>query len=97
MLQLIGRDLCPFFRINEHEVGHPAGYKPLMVLDVWEHAFIKVSSPLISFFFGLDRVALLTSDSCSPCQDYAPAERPKYIDAFLKQANWEIAEARFQE
>lgn len=28
------------FWINEHDAGHPAGCKPLLVLDVFEHAFI---------------------------------------------------------
>jgi superoxide dismutase, Fe-Mn family len=26
--------------INEHDVGHPAGLNPLLVLDVFEHAFM---------------------------------------------------------
>ncbi len=26
--------------INEHEVGHPAGCRPILVMDVFEHAFI---------------------------------------------------------
>jgi Fe-Mn family superoxide dismutase len=26
--------------INEHETGHPAGCIPLLILDVFEHAFI---------------------------------------------------------
>ena len=26
--------------INEHDVGHPTGCKPLLVLDVFEHAFM---------------------------------------------------------
>jgi len=26
--------------INEHEVGHPAGCAPILVMDVFEHAFI---------------------------------------------------------
>jgi Fe-Mn family superoxide dismutase len=26
--------------INEHETGHPAGCQPLLVMDVFEHAFI---------------------------------------------------------
>ncbi|MFQ5996686.1 MAG: superoxide dismutase [Dehalococcoidales bacterium] len=26
--------------INEHEVGHPAGCKPILVMDVFEHAFM---------------------------------------------------------
>jgi len=33
--------------INEHDVGHLAGGKPLLIMDVWEHAFIAQ--------FGLDR------------------------------------------
>ena len=28
------------FWINEHDVGHPAGCVPLLVMDVFEHAFI---------------------------------------------------------
>ncbi|MFC1724730.1 superoxide dismutase [candidate division KSB1 bacterium] len=27
--------------INEHDVGHPAGCVPLLVMDVFEHAFIS--------------------------------------------------------
>ena len=26
--------------INEHEVGHPAGCRPILVMDVFEHAFM---------------------------------------------------------
>jgi Fe-Mn family superoxide dismutase len=28
------------FWINEHDVGHPAGCSPLLILDVFEHAFM---------------------------------------------------------
>lgn len=28
------------FWVNEHEVGHPAGCTPILILDVFEHAFI---------------------------------------------------------
>jgi Fe-Mn family superoxide dismutase len=28
------------FWINEHDVGHPAGCKPILILDVFEHAFM---------------------------------------------------------
>lgn len=28
------------FWIDEHDGGHPAGCAPLLVMDVWEHAFI---------------------------------------------------------
>ena len=33
--------------INEHNVGHLAGGTPILIMDVWEHAFITQ--------FGLDR------------------------------------------
>ena len=28
------------FWIGEHDVGHPAGATPLLVMDVWEHAYM---------------------------------------------------------
>jgi Fe-Mn family superoxide dismutase len=53
--------------INMHETGNVAGYKPILVMDVWEHAFIL---------------------------DYLPAERPKYIEAFFSNINWDAVNAR---
>jgi Fe-Mn family superoxide dismutase len=53
--------------INLHETGNVAGYKPILIMDVWEHAFIK---------------------------DYAPADRPKYIDAFFANINWSAVNNR---
>jgi Fe-Mn family superoxide dismutase len=53
--------------INLHETGNVAGYKPILIMDVWEHAFIK---------------------------DYAPADRPKYIEAFFSNINWDIVNSR---
>ncbi|MCS6873924.1 MAG: superoxide dismutase [Pyrinomonadaceae bacterium] len=53
--------------INMHETGNVAGYKPILVMDVWEHAFIL---------------------------DYVPADRPKYIEAFFSNINWEAVNSR---
>jgi Fe-Mn family superoxide dismutase len=27
------------FWISDHEYGHPAGFQPILVMDVWEHAY----------------------------------------------------------
>jgi Fe-Mn family superoxide dismutase len=47
--------------ITLHETGNVAGFNPILVMDVWEHAFLL---------------------------DYKPAERPKYIEAFFSNINW---------
>ncbi len=53
--------------INLHETGNVAGYKPILIMDVWEHAFIK---------------------------DYAPVDRPKYIEAFFSNIAWDVVNGR---
>jgi len=53
--------------INLHETGNVAGYTPILIMDVWEHAFIK---------------------------DYAPADRPKYIEAFFSNIDWDTVSGR---
>jgi superoxide dismutase, Fe-Mn family len=53
--------------ITLHETNNVAGFVPLLVMDVWEHAFLL---------------------------DYKPAERPKYIEAFLANADWNCVEKR---
>jgi Fe-Mn family superoxide dismutase len=45
--------------INEHEVGHPAGCAPILVMDVFEHAFItdyglKRADYINAFFQNVD-------------------------------------------
>jgi Fe-Mn family superoxide dismutase len=50
-----------------HENNIPAGYRPIVVMDGWEHAFMR---------------------------DYLATERAKYLDAFLKNVNWEVCEKR---
>jgi Fe-Mn family superoxide dismutase len=53
--------------VDMHESGHVSGFTPVLVMDVWEHAFIL---------------------------DYAPKDRPKYIDAFLSNVDWRAVESR---
>lgn len=53
--------------INLHETGNVAGFKPVLVMDVWEHAYIL---------------------------DYKPADRPKYIDSFFANIDWEMVQKR---
>src|SRR5262245_61354848 len=55
--------------ITLHEVGNVSGFIPILVMDVWEHAFIL---------------------------DYTPADRPKYIEAFFSNINWEAVQARLR-
>ena len=53
--------------ITLHETGNVAGFVPILVMDVWEHAYLL---------------------------DYKPAERPKYIEAFFSNINWNTVEGR---
>jgi Fe-Mn family superoxide dismutase len=53
--------------ITLHEDGNIAGFVPLLVMDVWEHAYLL---------------------------DYKPAERPKYVEAFLANVDWNVVEKR---
>lgn len=31
--------------VSDHEIGHIAGFKPIVVMDVWEHAFVADFGP----------------------------------------------------
>ncbi len=53
--------------ITLHEVGNVSGFRPVLVMDVWEHAFLL---------------------------DYKPAERPKYIEAFFANVDWDVVDER---
>jgi superoxide dismutase, Fe-Mn family len=55
--------------ITLHETGNVSGFMPVLVMDVWEHAFIL---------------------------DYKPADRPKYIEAFFSNIDWEAVEERLK-
>ena len=55
--------------ITLHETGNVAGFSPILVMDVWEHAYLL---------------------------DYKPAERPKYIEAFFSNIDWNAVEKRLK-
>ncbi len=55
--------------ITLHETGNVAGFNPVLVMDVWEHAFLL---------------------------DYKPAERPKYIEAFFSNIDWNACDERMR-
>ena len=55
--------------ITLHETGNVAGFNPVLVMDVWEHAFLL---------------------------DYKPAERPKYIEAFFSNIDWNVCDERMK-
>jgi Fe-Mn family superoxide dismutase len=55
--------------ITLHETGNVAGFRPILVMDVWEHAYLL---------------------------DYAPAERPRYIEAFFANVDWQAVEGRMR-
>lgn len=48
------------FWISDHENGHPAGFTPILVMDVWEHAFTVDYKPtekglyVTAFFNNID-------------------------------------------
>jgi len=55
--------------VELHQTNNVAGFMPLLVMDVWEHAYLL---------------------------DYKPADRPKYIDAFLSNVDYGSVEHRIQ-
>ena len=53
--------------IGDHNVNNLAGCEPIIVMDLWEHAWFR---------------------------DYKPAEKGKYVEAFIANINWSACEAR---
>ena len=39
------RSVFDTYWIDRHDVGHPAGYKPIVVIDMWEHAWSAYLKP----------------------------------------------------
>ncbi|MBF0382110.1 MAG: superoxide dismutase [Magnetococcales bacterium] len=56
--------------VQLHEDGNIPGFVPLLVMDVFEHAYMV---------------------------DHKALGRPKYIEAFLRNVNWDIVEKRYSE
>jgi len=53
------------FWVNEHDVGHPSGCTPILILDVFEHAFmidygLKRADSIEAFFKNIDWKAVET-------------------------------------
>ena len=68
--RLDGQDpyaVVTWYQVNNIQTGNVAGFVPLLVMDVWEHAFLL---------------------------DYKPADRPKYIEAFMSNVDWAAVEHR---
>lgn len=53
--------------VGDHNVNNLAGCKPVVVMDLWEHAWLK---------------------------DYKPADKGKYVEAFIANVDWDACEAR---
>jgi Fe-Mn family superoxide dismutase len=53
--------------VGDHNVNNLAGCEPVVVMDLWEHAWFR---------------------------DYKPADKGKYIEAFLANVDWKACESR---
>jgi superoxide dismutase, Fe-Mn family len=53
--------------IGDHNINELAGCDPILVMDLWEHAYLR---------------------------DYKPADKGKYIEAFLAHTDWNVCESR---
>ncbi len=54
--------------IGDHNINELAGCEPILVMDLWEHAYLR---------------------------DYKPADKGKYIEAFLAHVDYGVCESRF--
>ncbi|MGC2129495.1 MAG: Fe-Mn family superoxide dismutase [Candidatus Aquilonibacter sp.] len=53
--------------IGDHNINELAGCQPILVMDLWEHAYIR---------------------------DYKPADKAKYVEAFLAHTDWQVCQSR---
>jgi superoxide dismutase, Fe-Mn family len=54
--------------IGDHNINELAGCEPILVMDLWEHAYFR---------------------------DYKPADKGKYIEAFMAHVDYGVCESRF--
>ena len=55
--------------VGDHNVNNLVGCEPIVVMDLWEHAWFR---------------------------DYKPADKGKYIEAFLAHVDWSVCESRLK-
>ena len=55
--------------VGDHNVNNLAGCEPIVVMDLWEHAWLR---------------------------DYKPADKSKYVEAFIANIDWSACEARLK-
>jgi Fe-Mn family superoxide dismutase len=55
--------------VGDHNVNNLAGCEPIVVMDLWEHAWLR---------------------------DYKPADKGKYVEAFIGNIDWAACEARLK-
>jgi Fe-Mn family superoxide dismutase len=55
--------------VGDHNVNNLAGCEPIVVMDLWEHAWFR---------------------------DYKPADKGKYVEAFLAHVDWSACESRLK-
>lgn len=53
--------------VGDHNVNNLAGCEPIVVMDLWEHAWFR---------------------------DYKPAEKGKYVEAFIANIDWNACQSR---
>jgi Fe-Mn family superoxide dismutase len=53
--------------VGDHNVNNLAGCEPVVVMDLWEHAWLR---------------------------DYKPADKQKYVEAFIGNIDWDACERR---
>lgn len=54
--------------VGDHNINELAGCQPILVMDLWEHAWLR---------------------------DYKPADKGKYLEAFMAHVDYGVCESRF--